>query len=275
MAFRNFTRSLFQFTKLTNNTNQRLYSSIQRKSYQTFKITQRYMPIRTFSSIQTNDNAYRDLDTFLQKEIQLEKSAQKHPSKLPTIPNFQVQANGPEATLTRDIGNGKVVVKFNVTNTVNASDSEQESDLQSTGQEQQQTNNSSSQLKSRPTFTVDINRGGPTLSFLCSYLPNDYPDTREHQHSTENEQKHNHNEENINEDFQIDEFTIHDGEWNETVYSSDCSVIDGELYDKLLNLLEEHGIGEEFANQLADFSTAYEHRQYIGLLEKLQQFVKK
>ncbi|CAF1023489.1 unnamed protein product [Rotaria sordida] len=275
MAFRNFTRSLFQFTKLTNNTNQRLYSSIQRKSYQTFKITQRYMPIRTFSSIQTNDNAYRDLDTFLQKEIQLEKSAQKHPSKLPTIPNFQVQANGPEATLTRDIGNGKVVVKFNVTNTVNASDSEQESDLQSTGQEQQQTNNSSSQLKSRPIFTVDINRGGPTLSFLCSYLPNDYPDTREHQHSTENEQKHNHNEENINEDFQIDEFTIHDGEWNETVYSSDCSVIDGELYDKLLNLLEEHGIGEEFANQLADFSTAYEHRQYIGLLEKLQQFVKK
>ncbi|CAF0805410.1 unnamed protein product [Rotaria sordida] len=275
MAFRNFTRSLFQFTKLTNNTNQRLYSSIQRKSYQTFKITQRYMPIRTFSSIQTNDNAYRDLDTFLQKEIQLEKSAQKHPSKLPTIPNFQVQTNGPEATLTRDIGNGKVVVKFNVTNTVNASDSEQESDLQSTGQEQQQTNNSSSQLKSRPTFTVDINRGGPTLSFLCSYLPNDYPDTREHQHSTENEQKHNHNEENINEDFQIDEFTIHDGEWNETVYSSDCSVIDGELYDKLLNLLEEHGIGEEFANQLADFSTAYEHRQYIGLLEKLQQFVKK
>lgn len=31
----------------------------------------------------------------------------------------------------------------------------------------------------------------------------------------------------------------------------------------------------EFANQLADFSTAYEHRQYIGLLEKLQKFVKK
>jgi hypothetical protein len=31
----------------------------------------------------------------------------------------------------------------------------------------------------------------------------------------------------------------------------------------------------DFANQLADYSTAYEHRQYIGLLEKLQQFVKK
>lgn len=31
----------------------------------------------------------------------------------------------------------------------------------------------------------------------------------------------------------------------------------------------------EFANQLAEFSTVYEHQQYIGLLEKLQKFVKK
>jgi complement component 1 Q subcomponent-binding protein len=131
-------------------------------------------------------------------------------------------------------------VKFNVTNTVNSNESDHESDLNSTGQEQP-LNNSSSQLKSRPTFTVDINRGGQTLSFLCSYLPNDYPNT---QRELENEQKQDNEQENFLEDFQIDEFTIHDGEWNETVYSSDCSVIDGELYDKLLNLLEEHGIGE-------------------------------
>ena len=31
----------------------------------------------------------------------------------------------------------------------------------------------------------------------------------------------------------------------------------------------------EFANQLTDYATAYEHHQYIGLLEKLQKFVKK
>lgn len=277
MFFRQLTRSVFQFAKRTN-INQRLYSSIQQQQqqqYRNFKITQRYFPIRTFSSIQTNDNAYQDLDTFLQKEIQLEKTAQKHPSKLPNISDFQVENKGPEVTLTRQKGNEKVVVKFNVTNSVNANESEQESDLNPTEQEQQ-ANNTSSQLKSRPTFTVDINRGGQTLSFLCSYLPNDYPDTREQYRGTDTEQKQDKNqEEDILEDFQIDEFTIHDGEWNETVYSSDCSVIDGELYDKLLNLLEEHGIGEEFANQLVDLSTAYEHRQYIGLLEKLQQFVKK
>lgn len=132
-------------------------------------------------------------------------------------------------------------MKFNVTNTINASDSEQEADLNPAAQEQQ-ANNPSSQLKSRPTFTVDITRGTQSLSFLCSYLPNDFPESREN--VGENEQKSSENEEAAFEDFQIDEFTIREGEWNETVYSADCSVIDGELYDKLLNILEEHGIGE-------------------------------
>jgi hypothetical protein len=90
MAFRTLARNLFQFAKRTN-INQRFYSSIQRsQSYRKFEITQRYFPIRTFSSVQTNDNAYRDLDSFLQKEIQLETTAQKHQSKLPNISDFQV-----------------------------------------------------------------------------------------------------------------------------------------------------------------------------------------
>jgi complement component 1 Q subcomponent-binding protein len=140
-------------------------------------------------------------------------------------------------TLTRQTGKDQITVKFNVSNTVNASEPEQESDLNPAATEGQ-ANNSSTPLKSRPTFTVDISRGSQTLSFLCSYLPNDYPDSRQQPPETGSEQN------DFLEDFQIDEFTIHDGEWNETVYSSDCSVIDGELYDKLLNLLEEHGIGE-------------------------------
>jgi hypothetical protein len=41
--------------------------------------------------VQTNDNAYRDLEQFLQKEIQLEKTAQKHPSNLPNLADFQVK----------------------------------------------------------------------------------------------------------------------------------------------------------------------------------------
>lgn len=239
MALRNLTRTFCQLAKRTN-INQRLFSSIQGQQqpfYRKLNLIQPYIPIRTYVSREANVNAYGDLNTFLQKEIQLEKTAQKHPDQIPSIAGFQAESNGPEVTLTRQTGNEKVVVKFNVTNTVNANESDDQPDLNPSGQDQQG-NESSPQLKSRPTFTVDINRGGQTLSFLCSYLPNDYPaEIPEQARETDNQEDHF-------EDFQIDEFTIHDGEWNDKVYSSDCSVIDGELYDKLLNLLEEHGIGE-------------------------------
>ncbi len=46
------------------------------------------------------------------------------------------------------------------------------------------------------------------------------------------------------------------------------------LYDNLLEVLNERGIGEDFANQLSELSTAHEHNLYIGLLEQLQSFAK-
>lgn len=44
------------------------------------------------------------------------------------------------------------------------------------------------------------------------------------------------------------------------------------LYDLFMNLLEEKGVGNEFAGKLSDLSTAYEHSLYIGLLEKVSKF---
>ncbi|CAF0745766.1 unnamed protein product [Didymodactylos carnosus] len=232
------------------------------------------------ATAQTHTNAYQDLSSFLNKEIKLEKEAQKHPSEMPNIVGFEVTTDGSEVTLTKTNGDEKITVKFNVTNTVNT-----ENDERSDSHEQEMSGNdtpetaesmSSTQLKSRPEFTVDINRGNQTLSFLCSYLPNEYPDSiTNSRNRNPGEGDMNHDLETMAEDFQIDEFTVHDGEWKKTTYSTDCSVIDGELYDKLLNVLEERGIGEQFANQLMDFSTAHEHKQYISLLEKLQQFVEK
>ena len=91
MAFRHLTRNLLRLVKPTS-VNTRLFSSVQHRSLpcQNFNLVPRYTSMRTFSSVQTNDNAYRDLETFLEKEIQLEKTAQKHPTNLPSIANFQV-----------------------------------------------------------------------------------------------------------------------------------------------------------------------------------------
>ena len=67
---------------------------------------------------------------------------------------------------------------------------------------------------------------------------------------------------------------IHNGEWNENTFTADCSVFDGQLYDMLLNLLDERGVGEQFASELVEFATIYEHQQYVNLLEQLKNFAK-
>lgn len=45
------------------------------------------------------------------------------------------------------------------------------------------------------------------------------------------------------------------------------------MYDLLMNLLEERGVSNEFADKVSDFATKREHDLYITLLESLQSFV--
>lgn len=39
-----------------------------------------------------------------------------------------------------------------------------------------------------------------------------------------------------------------------------------------MNYLEEKGVSNEFVEKLSEYSTAYEHSAYIGLLEGLSKF---
>ena len=45
------------------------------------------------------------------------------------------------------------------------------------------------------------------------------------------------------------------------------------LYDMLLNLMEERGVDGTFVDELVEFSTAYEHKKYISFLKTLKEFV--
>ena len=96
-------------------------------------------------------------------------------------------------------------------------------------------------MTARPPFTIDIKRGSQVLSFGCSFLPKE---------DVEKDGK-------LKivfkltcwaalfivifkvEDFQLDEFSIHQGDWNENVYTADCTIIDGvgfDLFDSKLNV---------------------------------------
>ena len=46
------------------------------------------------------------------------------------------------------------------------------------------------------------------------------------------------------------------------------------MYDLLMDMLDERGIGNDFVLKLVDFCTSYEHDQYVSFLEKFKAVIK-
>lgn len=189
----------------------------------------------------------RELVEFLTEEITAERKAQKQKTLPAEIDGFKIKLDGADVEFVKDSGSEIVTVSFNVNHTVDA-----ESDDPEMSAEQDKPE--FGEMKSKPTFEVDIKRGNKTLSFTCSFLQGE---------AQEGE---------YNDVFGLDELTIYEGEHTENVYAVAGDVLDGYLYDLLMNFLEEKGVSNEFAEKLSEFSTAYEHSSYISLLESLSKF---
>ncbi|XP_073845806.1 complement C1q binding protein P32 [Musca autumnalis] len=188
----------------------------------------------------------RELVEFLTEEILAERKAQKTKTVPTTLEGFAVKLDGSEVELTKQGEKEKIIINFNVNHTV---DTEEEPEINPSADKPDL-----GEMRSKPQFEVDIVRGNTTLSFTCSFLEGT-PEEGEY-----------------NDIFGIDEMTIYQGEWNEKVYAVAGDVLDGYLYDLLMNLLEEKGISNEFVEKMSDLATAYEHSSYIGLLENLSKF---
>lgn len=188
----------------------------------------------------------RELVEFLTEEIVAERKAQKSKTIPAEIDGFKAKLNGAEVELTKTTDKEKIVISFNINHSV---DADEEAEVNPSADKP-----SFAEMKSRPQFEVDIVKGSKTLSFTCSFLQGQ-PAEGEY-----------------NDVFGIDELLIFEGEWNDKVYAVAGDVLDGYLYDLLMNLLEEKGVSNEFVEKLSDFSTAYEHSAYISLLEGLSKF---
>ncbi|XP_011629929.1 complement component 1 Q subcomponent-binding protein, mitochondrial [Pogonomyrmex barbatus] len=195
----------------------------------------------------SHTKAEQELVDFLAEEIVAEKKAQKL-KMIPTkLDDFTVSLNGAEVNLEKKDGTDTILIKFNVNHTVDSTDTEinPDSDDADIGE-----------MKSKPTFVVDIVRGNQTLGFACSF----------------NNERGASGTHPYNDIFGIDEITLYEGEHTDKVYSVSGEIIDGYLYDLLMNYLEEKGISNEFAEKLIDLSTCYEHTAYVSLLEGLSKF---
>lgn len=192
-----------------------------------------------------------DIADFLKEEIVAERGNLKKLS----MPGqgFQVKQEGAELTFTKTQGDEKIVISLNVNHTVDSAEPDDGSQ-------------EAPEMKSKPNFEVDIIKanGGKTLSFSCSYI------------ESEGGMQEGQAEEGAADDiFAIDEVTMFEGEdWNEKKYAVAGDILDGYLYDLFMNMLEERGIDAKFVEDLSDYCSAYEHSQYINLLENLEKFVK-
>lgn len=214
----------------------------------------RSSPVRTAvcSYSQASTKGDQELADFLVEEIEAEKKARKS-AQVPKIEGFDVKTEGSEVTLTRSFNRETITVHLNVNHSVDAEDADEFSGNQDNAPEP-------GEMKSKPNFTVEIECGGKKLFFSCTFNEVTEPEGQS---------------ENYADSFGVAEFAIYEGEWTDAVYTVSGDIMDGYLYDLLMNMLEERGISSEFGYNLVNFCTVYEHSLYIGLLEKLKAFVSK
>jgi len=202
----------------------------------------------------TFDSTAEMLD-FLDEEIKSEKEIQKPVSIPRTVMGFDVKYDGAEVTLLKNSNNEKVEILFNVNHTVNSAldDNDEDFDYQKEGGNEEDEQKLVS-LKSKPDFEVNITKNGTTLSFTCQFLGSE-PVAGEY-----------------DDVFGIQEITIHRGEHTDKDYACAGDILDGNLYDLLMNTLEKRGITQDFVSKISTLSTNYERALYIEFLESLKSF---
>lgn len=218
----------------------------------------------------------KELVEFLDVEISTE-NRDGSMTKLPThIGGFDVKLNQAEISLVRNVNGEKVTVTLSVNAPIDGDD-EALSEEDDVGEVQHgrrgdgssgsvhaagaANDDAQSQHDRLPsTFTVDIEHGRKTVSFTCSFL---------HEPAMEeaNDEYTDH--------FCIDEIVMFEGEISDSCYTVSGSSIPADMYDLLMNTLEDRGIDSKFAQELIDFCTNYEQRCYVALLQGLHSFYSK
>ncbi|XP_046679757.1 complement component 1 Q subcomponent-binding protein, mitochondrial-like [Homalodisca vitripennis] len=111
--------------------------------------------------MRAHTKAEQELVEFLHEEIAAERKLQKTKNIPTEVCGFKVKLDGSEVSLSKAAGDEKIEINFNVNHSV---DSDTEPDINPN------MDKPNIELKSRPTFEVDIKRGDRTLGFTCSYI---------------------------------------------------------------------------------------------------------
>ncbi|PWA23193.1 hypothetical protein CCH79_00002191 [Gambusia affinis] len=195
---------------------------------------------------------------FLSDEIKEEKKIQKNKSLPKMSGGWELEMNGTEAKLTKQLSGEKITVTFNVNNSIPPNFEEEVEQGQ-----QQKSPEDEPEIVSSPNFVIEVTKQGAkhSLVFDC--------------HFPEDEMSHGEGEEE-SDIFAIREVSFQpegDSDWKETSYTLNTDSLDWALYDHMMDFLADRGVDNTFADELTELSTAIEHKEYIKFLEDLQGFV--
>lgn len=208
----------------------------------------------------SNQNAKTDVDLhkFLVEEIKSEKEITQMPKNGKNIPGFQIKENGADVVLTRKFNNELITIKFNVNQSVDDGAQEFSENAQERPEE------IAASMKSKPDFVVEIRKSKDlAMVFNCGFLED----------AEEAEQTEKTDLFEIQNFYLLENGLTVDSELNDSIYMGDGALIDGHFYDLLMDYLDERAIGFEFAENLVEYATYYEHEQYISLLDKIKGFI--
>lgn len=171
---------------------------------------------------------------------------------------WELEVNGTEAKLVRNVAGEKITVTFNINNSIPPTYDGEEEPSQGKKAEEQEP-----ELTSTPNFVVEvIKSGGKKALVLDCHYPEDEVGQEEEDES---------------DIFSIREVSFQstgESEWKDTNYTLNTDSLDWTLYDHLMDFLADRGVDNTFADELVELSTALEHQEYITFLEDLKGFVK-
>lgn len=80
-------------------------------------------------------------------------------------------------------------------------------------------------------------------------------------------------EDDVFDRFEIVNVMIYNGKLEEMIYVCEVENMDVEMYDGFFDVLEERGIDSLFVDNLVEFSTKYEKKEYVDFLTLMKKFV--
>jgi len=221
----------------------------------------------------TETESDQEMSEFLEEEISIEY--QNKPD-IPKLEEFDVEVKGSQVTLTKKFGKETVTVTFDINENENVDEMPEE--------DVQDEDSFGGDIVSYPHFTIKITKpSGKSIEFDCVY---EFPEQHDEQGDVEEQETHaqeqeNHAQEQENDEqeasdiFRFDFVSVlNSGQTSKDdgVYKSETVNMDGILYDNLMNMLAERGVGAVFAQDLIRLSTALEHDKHVEFLEDLKQF---